>query len=102
MIKGRVDQGFSASQSLTWIPGHTGIEYNEKADQLAKSALARQPDRQTETLTYLACKSLILRKINKRWQEKWDRLTTGRATHERLVTHSWKEASVSSEEMSCH
>jgi len=79
-------QGMSVTVSLTWIPGHTGIEYNEKADQLAKSALARQPDRQTETLTYLACKSLILRKINKRWQEKWDRLPTGRATHERLPT----------------
>ena len=59
----------SVTVSLTWIPVNTRIEYNEKADQLAKSALARQPDRQTETLTYLACKSLILRKINKRWQE---------------------------------
>jgi len=79
-------QDMSVTVSLTWILGHTGIEYNEEADQLAKSALARQPDRQTETLTYLACKSLILRKINKRWQEKWDRLPTGRATHERLPT----------------
>ena len=26
----------SVTVSLTWIPGHTGIEYNEKADQLAK------------------------------------------------------------------
>jgi len=77
-------QGMSVTVSLTWILGHMGIEYNEKADQLAKSALARQPDRQTETLTYLAYKSLILRKINKRWQEKWDRLPTGRATHEML------------------
>ena len=74
-------QDMSVTVSLTWIPGHTGIEYNEKANQLA-----RQPDRQTETLTYLACKSLILRKINIRWQGKWDRLPTGRVTHERLPT----------------
>jgi len=50
-------QDMSITVSLTWIPGHMGIEYNKKADQLAKSALARQPDRQTETLTYLACKT---------------------------------------------
>jgi len=30
-----------------------GIIYNEKANQLAKSALNRQPDRQTETLTII-------------------------------------------------
>jgi len=79
-------QDMSVTVSLTWIPGHTRIEYNEKADQLAKSALARQPESQTETLTYLASKSLILKKVNKRWQEKWDRLPTGRVTHERLPT----------------
>ena len=31
-------QDMSITVSLTWIPGHMGIEYNEKANQLAKSA----------------------------------------------------------------
>ena len=54
-----------------WIPGHMGIQGNDKADSLAKAAINIPPDK-TSKLPYTDLKHKIKQIITKRWQQLWD------------------------------
>ena len=54
-----------------WIPGHMGIQGNDKADLLAKTALNIPPDK-TSKLPYTDLKYRIKQIITKKWQQLWD------------------------------
>ena len=51
-----------------WIPGHMGIQGNDKADSLAKAAINIPPDK-TSKLPYTDLKHKIKQIITKRWQQ---------------------------------
>jgi len=53
---------------LTWIPGHSNILFNEKADSLAKQALQQLPSTTRNPFTFPAWKSLTLRQMTQCWQ----------------------------------
>ena len=67
---------------LTWIPSHSNILFNEKADLLAKQALQQLPAISRNPFTFPTWKRLTVRQMTQCWQIRWDRSTTGRATHD--------------------
>jgi len=67
---------------LAWIPGHSDIVFNEKADSLARQALQELPTTSKTPFTFSTWKSLIVRQMTQCWQIRWDRSTTGRATYD--------------------
>ena len=71
---------------LTWIPSHSNILFNEKADLLAKQALQQLPPTSRNPFTFPTWKSLTVRQMIQCWQIRWDRSTTGRATYDILQT----------------
>jgi ribonuclease HI len=54
-----------------WIPGHVGINGNEKADQLAKSALDEVVD-ESIPLTFSDLRPLTNNYLDILWQEEWN------------------------------
>jgi len=53
-------------------------------EQMAKQVLSKHSDISDEPLTFLSCKSLILKQLVARWQDRWDNSTTGRVTYEMI------------------
>ena len=54
---------------LQWIPAHTGIPGNERADALAKKgASLPQPDTPTD---YTTCRQMIKSNFKEEWMNKW-------------------------------
>ena len=60
--------------ALAWIPSHSDIFFNEKADSLLTTS--RTP------FTFPTWKGLTLRQMIQGWQIRWDRSTTGRLTYD--------------------
>jgi len=67
--------------ALAWIPSHSNILINEKADLLAKQALQKLPSTSRNPFTFPTWRSLTVRQMTQCWQIRWDRSTTGRATY---------------------
>jgi len=67
---------------LAWIPSHSDILFNEKADFLARQALQELPTVSKTPFTFPTWKSLTVRQMTQCWQIRWDRSTTGRATYD--------------------
>jgi hypothetical protein len=83
--KKTADRG--ASTTLHWVPGHTDIPGNEKADQLAKAATTIPPSSQHTSFAMLGVK---IRQIkNKEWHEKLARYT--RNTNPSDNQHSYRK-----------
>ena len=57
---------------LCWLPSHTGIKGNEKADIAAKSALLLPPS--NFKLPYTDFKPVINKYLFNKWQLVWDKL----------------------------
>ena len=59
--------------SLMWVPAHTGISGNEKADKLAKAAVKKENVEVTLHLSKAEGKCLVWRGIMAQWQQLWER-----------------------------
>jgi hypothetical protein len=67
---------FGVQVVLQWIPGHTGIKGNDKADMLAKrGASSQQPNK---PVAYTTAKQIIREKLRKNW---WEAGKTGRVVY---------------------
>ena len=64
---------------LQWIPGHTDIQGNDRADRLAKhGSLSEQP---TKTTSLQTVKQIIKRRYREDWMNMWATETTGRTVY---------------------
>ena len=75
-----------------WIPGHSGIQGNERADRLAKEALQKNNITQIP-VEYQSIKAAIRHAIMKGWQTQWTNTT--QATQLRRIkpkTEIWTSA----------
>ena len=61
-----------------WVPAHIGIKGNEKADEMAKEALEKEIVEMNVSISKAEVKSVIWERVNKMWQDKWDREQKGR------------------------
>ncbi len=61
-----------------WVPAHVGIAGNEMTYRLAKRALTKENVEVQVNVSKAEVKCIIWEKINKRWQERWDRKEKGR------------------------
>ena len=67
---------------LQWIPGHTDIAGNEKADRLSKKG-AQQPQTHKPT-PYRTAKQIIQHNYREDWMNMWATGTTGRAVYRHM------------------
>ena len=67
---------------LQWIPAHTGIPGNERADALAKKgASLPQPDTPTD---YMTCRQMLRSNFKEEWMNAWASGTTGRRMYDHM------------------
>ena len=73
---------FAVRVVLQWIPGHTNIPGNERADKLAKKGTQQeQPDKPT---TYQTTKGIITQNYKEEWMNAWARGSTGRKVYSHM------------------
>ena len=60
-----------ASIEVSWVPGHMGIEGNDRADELAKEATEIEPT--TETTTIAKLHRQLRAKMKTEWAIEWAR-----------------------------
>jgi hypothetical protein len=77
-----------AETTLVWVPSHIGIEGNEIADRLANAALDSDIVELDIGLELGDEFPAVDRFVLEKWQEDWDRETTGASTE------GWSLASI--------
>ena len=60
-----------ANIEVSWVPGHMGIEWNDRADKLAKEATELEPA--TETTTIAKLHRQLCTKMKTEWTIEWVR-----------------------------
>jgi hypothetical protein len=66
-----LDENRGAKIEITWVPGHMGIEGNDRADELAKEATELEPI--TEITTIAKLHRQIHDRLKKEWISEWAR-----------------------------
>ena len=75
---------------LCWLPCHTGIKGNEKADIAAKSALLLPPS--NFKLPYTDFKPIINKYLFNKWQSVWDTAVDSKFHSMKPVLSEWRPA----------
>ena len=75
---------------LCWLPSHTGIEGNEKADIAAKSALLLPPSNFKLPYTYF--KPIINKYLFNKWQSVWDTAVDNKLHSIKPIQSEWRPA----------
>ena len=61
-----------------WVPAHSGIQGNEKADKIAKESVKKEEVEMKVKLSKREEKSIIWREINNQWNQHWKQEEKGR------------------------
>jgi ribonuclease HI len=72
-------RGRQAVATFVWIPAHLGIEGNEEADMLAKSALNHTTVEMPLDLEYGEAQTIYRHHFLRKWQQEWANANTGAA-----------------------
>ena len=64
-----LDVNRRATLEVSWVPGHMGIEGNDRADALAKEATDLEPARETTTLAKLY--QQLREEMKSKWITEW-------------------------------
>ena len=78
------------SSILCWLPSHTGIKGNEKADIAAKSALLLTPS--NFKLPYTDFKPIINKYLLNKWQSVWDTAVDNKLHSIKPILSEWRPA----------
>lgn len=78
----KIQTAFAIRLVLQWIPGHTNIPGNDKADKLAKQGSnSEQPQRPA---TLQTARKIIKENYKEDWMNLWSRGTTGRVVYQHM------------------
>lgn len=84
---------FNIQVTLQWVPGHSGIHGNDKADALAKHGTTKtQPEKPVSIQTV---KQILKSNTKEEWLNRWAAGTTGRAVY-REMTNPRRNDSINS------
>ena len=76
------------------MPAHVGVQGNERADQLAKSAVSRSPTRYP--IPFRDFHTIIKNALRRSWQQEWDEVGPNKLKELTSSTHpSWSYAGLS-------
>lgn len=76
---------------FVWVPSHSGIEGNERADALAKAALLREGIDLRVPLGKSECYSICKDKLELQWRKEWaEHLKSGHFLLPPFTTKRWK------------
>ena len=85
----RLKTNHAIKLTMQWIPGHTDIHGNERADRLAKQgSLRTQPPKPT---TLNTAKQMIKQTCKQEWVKGCKSGTTGRKVYENMKTPKHKD-----------
>ena len=74
----------SVSVKIGWVPGHSGIMYNDMADSAAKEGSRRTTTIVNPQLNFSEAVKMATAITRDRWQNAWERSQSGEATRDLL------------------
>ena len=73
---------FDSSIELQWIPGHSGVYGNEKADKLAKDGARKEQE--NIPVDQNTIKLILKNNSKEEWNERWAKGSTGRIVYQEM------------------